>query len=69
MSAPTLNQEQYVAAGGANCPGCDSGDGVEGGSVEIDAGGASQNCYCVECGAEWTDLYDLKSYDNFQPGA
>ncbi len=40
------------------CPVCDSDD-IEGGSVEIDAGGATQEVSCKECDTEWTDIYKL----------
>jgi len=40
------------------CLNCESED-IEGGSVEVDAGGATQDIACLDCGATWTDLYKL----------
>jgi len=56
-----LTQDQinnYLTRRGASCPACYS-ENIEGSSVEIDAGGASQEIYCLECGEEWTDVYSL----------
>lgn len=47
---------------GANrCPACGSRD-IEGGFVEIDGTHACQHCRCAECGAGWTDVYDVVGY-------
>lgn len=48
----------YIESGGITCPACGSAD-ITGGSVEIDAGGASQSCSCSTCDCEWTDRYTL----------
>ena len=40
------------------CPYCGKDD-IEGGSIEIDAGGASQEVSCLVCDEEWTDQYTL----------
>jgi len=56
-----LTQEQvnqYVRNGGVGCPFCGS-DNLDGGSVEIDAGGASQFLACLDCGQSWDDQYAL----------
>jgi len=37
---------------------CGSPD-IEGGSVDIDSGGASQRVSCSACGRYWFDLYEL----------
>ena len=39
-------------------PNCLSGN-IEGGSVEVDAGGATQDISCLDCDSTWTDLYKL----------
>jgi len=41
-----------------SCPKCGWWD-VEGGSVDIEFGQATQNAHCTECGAEWITLYSL----------
>ena len=57
----TLTKEQraaYLATRGLNCPFCKTGN-IEGGSVEINDGGAMQECNCTDCGEDWTDIYML----------
>lgn len=56
-------QREYVAGLGCLCPVCKSTD-IEGGSVEIDAGTASQEVHCLNCDASWKDLYDLTGFAN-----
>ena len=53
--------ERYVKKGGVECPFCGSND-IEGGEVAIDAGGATQEVSCLECGESWYDLYALTGY-------
>lgn len=55
--------EKYLASGGGNCPVCGK-DNVEGSSVEIDSGIASQEIYCVDCHSSWTDQYTLTGYSD-----
>ncbi len=45
------------------CLNCDS-DNIEGGSVNVDAGGAIQDIYCNDCGSSWSDLYKLDDVVN-----
>jgi len=45
------------------CLNCDS-DNIEGGSVDVDAGGATQDISCNDCGSSWTDLYVLDTVVN-----
>jgi len=57
----SLTQEQkkgYIRSRGARCPYCKSTD-IEGSSVEIDAGGATQEIFCNNCDKEWVDYYKL----------
>lgn len=42
------------------CPKCAS-DEVEGGSVEIDDGVATQDSNCLVCGFEWVCVYTFSS--------
>lgn len=43
------------------CPACGAEDSIEGDSVTIDCGKAYQTCTCLDCGAEWEDVYTLVS--------
>lgn len=49
---------KYIKDKSNECPKCGC-DCVEGGHVEIDAGGAWQPVSCNECEAEWVDIYKL----------
>lgn len=51
-------REKYIAQGGVRCPYCGSED-LDGGSVQIDRGTASQDITCLDCGKEWEDTYVL----------
>lgn len=57
----------YVLGRGTRCPVCRS-ENIEGGSVEVDAGAATQEVYCVDCGSEWEDVYSLIGYQNLGVG-
>lgn len=52
-------EDYYIRTGGTNCPFCGESDAIEGGHVEIDAGGANQYCTCGNCDSEWCDMYRL----------
>jgi transposase-like protein len=56
-----LTDEQYVKKGGNCCPFCRSTN-IEGEGVDVNEGGASQECTCQDCNASWYDHYDLKGY-------
>ena len=60
-------EEMYISRCGVHCPVCDSDD-IEGGPVEIDAGYASQEVMCNNCGADWVDGYTLTGYLHLNPG-
>jgi hypothetical protein len=45
------------------CPVCKAGD-VEGGPVDIGEQSATQECNCLECGADWTAVYTLSENIN-----
>lgn len=58
-----LTDAEYVAKAGTVCPGCHS-EQIEGGSIEVDLGTATQPMTCNDCGAEWTDVYQLTGFSN-----
>ena len=47
------------------CLNCGSSN-IEGGSINIDAGGATQDISCLTCDSTWTDLYKLDDVVNIQ---
>lgn len=59
-SAP-LTDEQYVSKGGGGCPSCNSTQ-IEGGSIEVEGSTASQGVRCLDCNANWNDVYALAGY-------
>jgi transcription elongation factor Elf1 len=59
MPLTETQKKAYVEGGGLECPYCNRTDGVEGKSINVDAGGASQEIICNVCGLAWTDLYTL----------
>lgn len=48
----------YLDNGGVKCPICKSGD-ISGDEWNADAGGATQEVSCENCGASWLDCYNL----------
>jgi len=60
----TLSPQEYADLHGLHCPVCMNQYTVEGSSIEVNKGGAYQNCSCTNCDAEWTDVYQLVGYDN-----
>lgn len=64
MPKALLNDAQYVAKQGLCCPSCQS-TYIEGGSVNIEGGIATQDVGCTNCDAEWTDTYRLQGFTNF----
>lgn len=49
---------KYLKHRGVKCPNCGSPD-ITGESIEVDAGGATQEISCNECPAQWQDVYTL----------
>lgn len=45
------------------CLNCRS-ENIEGAFVNVDAGGAAQDISCNDCGATWTDMYQLTDVAN-----
>lgn len=57
-----LSSIEYVQIGGVRCPFC-ADDDIEGKSLNVDQGGASQKIGCNACGKIWWDLYTLTGYE------
>lgn len=58
--------KEHIKGGGVKCPCCGSIE-IEGGFVDIGAGGkgeASQTVHCLECRAAWVDVYKLSDIRN-----
>lgn len=56
-----MTEEQiskYIAAGGVSCPHCGSTD-LDAKGVQVDAGQATQEVMCSDCGQGWQDVYTL----------
>lgn len=62
---PKLTPKAYVQRGGCRCPACGD-ERIEGDPVEIMGGSAYQDVTCTECGATWTDVYELTGYTNLE---
>jgi hypothetical protein len=58
----------YIREGGVRCLFCEAED-VHGGSIEIDAGVATQEISCCVCDATWTDQYTLNSVTDLEAPA
>jgi len=56
-----ISQAEYKVD--ERCPVCEDNN-VEGSSIDISNGQATQNINCISCGAYWTDVYKLDRYDN-----
>lgn len=57
-----MTTEQYVETGGTRCPFCRS-QNLDGGPFEADAGGATQEVGCNDCGKSWLDVHTLIKYE------
>lgn len=53
-----FKKEEYLKNRGSKCPYCGS-DQIEGESVDISSGSASQLVNCLECNSNWVDIYKL----------
>jgi hypothetical protein len=58
-----LSQDAYKAGCGSICPNCGSSN-VEGDSIDIDAGVATQEDGCLACDASWKSSYQLIGYSD-----
>ena len=54
-------ERRYLAHSSAS-PICESGN-VSGGSIDMDGDSAWQSVTCMNCGAEWDDVYKLNSIE------
>lgn len=61
QSGPLLNDEEYVAKGGQNCPWCNSTD-IEGHGADADGTVAWLDVECGACKAEWQEMFHLVGY-------
>lgn len=59
------SQMQHVANEGCQCPRCGSTE-IEGGSIDLADGRATQPQYCLSCDAEWDDVYLFSGYANLK---
>lgn len=60
MNVP-MTSVKYTDNGGVICPNCESTN-LSGTEVDIDGGIATRTVMCLDCDANWTDLYELKGY-------
>ena len=58
MKITKAKKNEYIKNKGIKCPICGSKH-LEGGHIEVDAGGAWQEIGCNACNAEWNDIYKL----------
>ena len=60
-ATPEERQAAYLASGGYICPFCWSASGIEGyeGPWQEDSATTANEVHCTDCGAAWTEYYDL----------
>lgn len=65
-----MTVEEYLEANGLLCPACKEASVETIAYIElgVHGDGAYQDCKCDACGATWTDVYQLTSFDNFAWG-
>mgnify|MGYP003126224347 FL=1 len=56
------DEKKYVEQNGAACPFCGT-DEFDGSDYYADCGTVWQEMTCLECKAEWTDIYTLTSIE------
>lgn len=61
MIQPQLTTYEYAEQCGARCPWCLS-TSIEGQSIDVDTGNASQEMNCLNCSRSWTDNYVLTGF-------
>ena len=59
MPLTESQKREYFEKNGTACPFCDSADIYADAAANVDAGEATQEITCAECGAEWKDVYVL----------
>jgi len=55
-----IDIDLHVKEGGIHCPFCYT-DQIEGGDFNVEPGYVTQDMACLECEAEWRDVYRLES--------
>jgi transcription elongation factor Elf1 len=61
---PALTPEEYVKRV-SDCPACGAKNAASlSDAPEIEGSQVWANCHCEECGAHWTEYYNLAGYDN-----
>jgi len=60
-----FSQEGYVEKGGGYCPACGTYE-VGYGSLDVEGNPAvvAQKVWCLDCGAEWWDVYRMAGYED-----
>jgi len=61
-----LKSHEYVEEGGSKCPSCHSVNIMAIEPIRSDGASASCESVCLDCGALWTDVYELKGYENLR---
>ena len=67
MNHTDLSSNEYINLSGQYCPKCRSLS-VESGGAELDGATGWANVTCLTCGSQWTDIWELRRYDNLNEG-
>lgn len=59
------SQMQHVANNGTLCPCCGSAE-IQAGSIELNEDRVTHEVFCLDCDAEWDDIYLFSGYDNLK---
>lgn len=51
----------------SKCPRCGSEE-LEGGAIEIVGRAAGQECSCLKCGAQWSEVYEFREHGEVRGG-
>ena len=62
-----MTDETFVEHGGSRCPVCHSHN-ILANPMEVDAGTAWAGVDCLDCGAEWHEIYNLVGYSLITDG-
>lgn len=57
-------RKKYLKKYGTSCPFCGSKD-IEGQSIDIDVGEATQEVICCKCNKGWYDVYTLTGVESY----
>lgn len=64
--APKLTPEQHAQRGGNCCPNCLEQFDIDYESYEYNSDHAAQHATCKQCGATWSDTYELGYYEDLE---